>query len=131
MKILVEEFTTPSPIVVDPGDNVLHVKQQMRDHGIRHVPVVKGKSVVGILSDRDLRLIDGWFNDLSTLRVDFVMTPDPYVVSPQTPLESVAFHMSKEKIGSAIVQSMDEDYLGIFTSTDALNALLELLRGQV
>ena len=95
------------------------------------MPVIKGKDVVGILSDRDVKLIETCFEDISSLKVDYVMTPDPYTVSPDTPLEEVVFTMSKEKIGSAIVISETDGYMGIFTSTDALNALLEVLRGDV
>lgn len=130
-EILVDEYTTPSPIFVSPEDNLQKVKELLKKEGVRHMPVMKGNQVVGILSDRDVKLIESCFEDISTLKVDFVMTPEPYTVSPATPLDEVVFTMSKEKIGSAIVQSPTEDYIGIFTSTDALNALLEILRGDI
>ena len=59
------------------------------------------------------------------------MTPAPYTVLPDTPLDEVVYNMSKQKIGSTIVKSDEDEYIGIFTSTDALNALLEVLRGDV
>lgn len=129
--ITVEEYTTPSPIFVTPEDNLQTVKDLLKKEGIRHMPVIKGDTVVGILSDRDVKLVESCFEDISSLKVEYVMTPDPYTVSQETPLEEVVFTMSKEKIGSAIVQTPGEDYVGIFTSTDALNALLEILRGDV
>lgn len=130
-QITVEEYTTPSPISVSPDENLQTVKEILKKEGIRHMPVVKNNVVVGILSDRDVKLIESCFEDISNLKVNYVMTPDPYTVTPDTPLEEVVFNMSKNKIGSAIVQAPEEDYVGIFTSTDALNALLEVLRGEV
>lgn len=130
-EITIEEFTTPSPIFVSPEDNLQMVKDLLKKEGIRHMPVIKENIVVGILSDRDVKLLESCFEDLSSLKVEFVMTPDPYTVALETPLEEVVFNMSKEKIGIAIVQSPGEDFVGIFTSTDALNALLEILRGEI
>ncbi len=61
------------------------------------------------------------------------MTANPYIVEPDVELEKVVFHMSKNKIGSAIVKfdGGANTEFGIFTSTDALNALLEVLRGEI
>ena len=130
-EIKVDEYTTPSPVSVSPDDSLLTVKNLLKQNGVRHMPVLKENVVVGILSDRDVKLLESCFEDIDTLKVDYVMTPDPYTVSPDTPLTEVVYTMSKDKIGSAIVMSQDEDYVGIFTSTDALNALLEVLRGDV
>ena len=58
------------------------------------------------------------------------MQKEPYLVSADTKLSEVAFYMSKNKYGSALVMNPDGD-LGIFTSTDALNALVEVLRGDI
>ncbi len=127
----VDEYTTPSPLFVAPDDSIQTVIQLFKKNGIRHLPVILNGEIVGILSDRDVRLVESCYKDLENLKVNKVMTMDPYIVEPETPLEDVVYHMSKQKIGSAIVQSEKEDYLGIFTSTDALNALLEVLRGDV
>ena len=58
------------------------------------------------------------------------MKKDPYIVDSTTKLSEVAFYMAKHKYGSALVQEPDGE-LGIFTSTDALNALVEVLRGDI
>jgi len=59
------------------------------------------------------------------------MEHSPYVVESGTPLDQVALEMSNRKIGSAIVRNFDSFNYGIFTSTDALNALIEVVRGQI
>lgn len=128
--VSVDEYTTPSPIVVKPQQSLKEIQEIFRSENIRHMPIVDEGRVVGILTDRDIKLLSSLFEDLSSITAQSVMTKDPYTVEPDASLESVVFHMSKEKIGSAIVQSSTDDYLGIFTSTDALNALLEVLRGE-
>lgn len=128
--LTVEEYTTPSPVTVGPGSSMAEVSRIMDENGIRHLPVLEDSKVVGIISDRDLRLAMS-LSGFDAVTAEKIMTPEPYVVSPETPLEEVAFTMSKNKFGSAIVQGNEGESLGIFTSTDALNALIELLRGQV
>ena len=56
------------------------------------------------------------------------MSPQPFIVSSETPLEEVALSMSRQKFGSALVRDEKDQTLGIFTVTDALNALIEVLR---
>lgn len=128
MEVLtVEEYTTPGPICVDPDQPLKDVIQEMEAHGFRHVPVVVGNKAVGIISERDVNLVAS-FSHFNNLTVKDVMREEPYAVSPETPLAEVALAMSHQKIGSAIVQDSEGKIYGIFTSTDALNALVEILR---
>lgn len=127
--VLVEEFTTPSPVTAGLEDTIQDVSELMSENEVRHIPIVAGKQVVGILSDRDICVIKSCYSDVATLKVNAVMKGDPYIVDPNTPIEEVVFYMSKEKIGSAIVYSREMDYLGIFTLVDALNSLIEIIRG--
>ncbi|HKB07185.1 MAG TPA: CBS domain-containing protein [Candidatus Polarisedimenticolia bacterium] len=57
------------------------------------------------------------------------MTPGPYTVGPRTSLAKVARSMAKAKYGSAIVMDRGR-IVGIFTATDALEALAGLIRGE-
>ena len=100
-KVLVEEFTTPTPITVESTANIKEIVAIMREHGVRHVPIVDNGKALGIISDRDIKLIgrfDGWME----FNVSDVMSPDPYMVNPEATLDEVAFHMSKYKMGSAL-----------------------------
>ena len=60
-----------------------------------------------------------------------IPTPDPLTVSSGTSLIDAAFEMSEVKIGSLIVNDEHGRVMGIFTSTDGLNALVEVLRGEI
>lgn len=129
-RIPVDEFTSPCAVTVERGTAMEKVKSLMEKHGIRHIPVVDGDVAVGIISDRDLKVL-AKFPSWSTFIAEDVMTTEPYTVSADTNLDEVAFQMSDQKIGSAIVQDDSGDVIGIFTSTDALNALVEVIRGEL
>lgn len=129
-RIPVDEFTTPCPVTVHRGTSMEQVKMLMEEYGIRHVPVVDSNEAVGIISDRDLKVL-GKFPSWNTFVAEDVMSVNPYTVSPDTNIDEVAYYMSANKIGSALVQDEHGEVVGIFTSTDALNALVELIRGDV
>ena len=62
------------------------------------------------------------------MRAADIMAADPVTVSVSAPLDEVAYTMSEKKIGSVIVNDQNGKLLGIFTATDALNALIEIVR---
>lgn len=96
-------------------------------HAIRHLPVMDGESVVGIVSDRDLRLaLTGRPDETS---VADAMTSDPMTVSTTMPIEAVARMLVEHGVGSAPV--VDEGALvGIITETDVLRSFVELIAGR-
>lgn len=125
----VEEFTTPNPITVAATSPVEEVADLMKKHGIRHLPVVTGKAVVGIISERDVRVAANLSRKEKMLvRASDVMVAEPVTVSAGASLDDVAFEMSQNKIGSVLVNDENDEFLGIFTVTDALNALIEIAR---
>ncbi|MDZ4083967.1 MAG: CBS domain-containing protein [Bdellovibrionales bacterium] len=127
-KIPVEEFTTPNPITATTHSKVEELARVMKEHGIRHIPILKNEKVVGIVSDRDLKVIAGLkMLEKSLLTAADIMSVDPVTVDSSTMLDEVAFEMSEKKIGSVIVTENDQ-LVGIFTVTDALNAFIEAAR---
>ena len=128
--IPVNEFTSPNPYSVSLDTDYREMLSLMDRHGIRHLPVIKDGDLVGLVSDRDLNLVGFVAGKLSICAQD-IMSSDPFMVSPETPIEDVALEMSKRKIGSSIVVSASGEVIGIFTATDALNALVEVLRGEI
>jgi acetoin utilization protein AcuB len=101
----------------------------MRNHGIRHLPVLEGGALVGIVSERDLHLIEALIDESPTkLKVEEAMVSDVYVVGPEDPVDAVVEHMADHKQGSAIVVDKRGSVLGIFTTVDALQVLADMLR---
>ncbi|MCC7549564.1 MAG: CBS domain-containing protein [Burkholderiales bacterium] len=125
----VEEFTTPDPITATEDLSIEQLRELMQQHGVRHLPIVRGGKVVGLVSDRDVRVAQGLSAEhMIQVRAADIMATDPVAVSAATPLDDVAYAMSERKIGSVIVNDDNGDFRGIFTVTDALNALIEISR---
>jgi acetoin utilization protein AcuB len=101
--------------------------EMMRTHAIRHLPVLKAGKLVGILSLRDLHLVETLPGaDPEKITVDEAMTEDLYAVGPTTDLREVAVEMANRKLGSAVIVEKGK-LRGLFTTTDALRALAEVL----
>ena len=99
----------------------------MREQHIRHLPVLHQGKLVGILSDRDLRLVETLQDvDPAKVTVSEAMTPEPYVVGPEAELDEVVSTMASKKYGSAVI-SDNGKVVGIFTTVDACSAFAELL----
>ena len=126
--LAVEEFSTPCAHFLNPEQSVRQAEQIMKDNNIRHLPVLNSqKKVVGIVSERDL-YFSYRLNPKGETLIQNIMKTDPYCVPAQTKIYEVALTMSENKYGSALIV-YDDESLGIFTSTDALNALIEVVRG--
>jgi acetoin utilization protein AcuB len=99
----------------------------MNDHAIRHLPVLEGGRLVGVVSMRDLHLIETLKGvDPQEVSVEEAMAQEAYTVPPGTGLTEVARTMALHKYGSAVV-ARDGRVEGIFTTIDALRALDTLL----
>jgi acetoin utilization protein AcuB len=130
IKLAVEEFTSPNPIVALEDASAEELLTKMHDFNVRHIPIINRNKVTGIVSERDLKVIQGLdFYEKAIIKASDVMVKNPFTVNSSTPLDEVVFEMSKNKIGSAIVVDDKDNLVGIFTSTDALNALIEITRG--
>ena len=117
--------TTPHSIGVDQTLAFAH--KSMREHGIRHLPVLSGGKLVGMLTDRDLHLVESLAGvDPQKVLVEDAMSQTVYAVTPDMPLDEVVSTMAERKYGSAVVMQ-NEKVVGIFTTVDACRTLAELL----
>ncbi|MBS0304244.1 MAG: CBS domain-containing protein [Proteobacteria bacterium] len=131
LRVPVEEYTTPNPVTATEDLSIEELRQCMDAHGVRHLPVMRGDAVVGVISERDLRLVEGLSREHRfQVQARDLLRTDPVSVRADTPLDDVAYVMSDRKIGSVIVTEADGSFLGIFTVTDALNALIEVSRAR-
>jgi acetoin utilization protein AcuB len=101
--------------------------QMMRDQRIRHLPVLHQGKLVGVVSDRDLHLVETLSDvDPRKICVSEAMTMDTYVVTPDASLDEVVSTMAAKKYGSAVVTDHGH-VVGIFTTVDACSAFADLL----
>ncbi|MBK7642855.1 MAG: CBS domain-containing protein [Planctomycetes bacterium] len=110
-------------VVVDARASLEEAARLMRGHEIRHLPVLHGGELVGILSQRDIYLVETLSDArASEIRVEEAMTSELFLVDPEESVYSVASRMAARRIGSAVV-ARGAQLLGLFTATDALRAL--------
>lgn len=123
---MIEKYMTPMPHTIGSYIPLKLAMNQMREHRIRHLPVENAGKLVGVLTDRDIKLASS-ITHSEEFKVDDVMTPDPYTVTPHTPLDRVVFEMAEHKYGCAVIRQENGKVVGIFTATDALRVLGETL----
>lgn len=125
---IVRQFMTPCPVIIDGGLTVADASARMFQIHARHLPVYTEGHLVGILSDRDVAYtstVRGLDPEVCT--TEQACTPNPYVCTPTTPLETAVQTMIEHKYGAVLVME-DGRLLGILTVMDALMALVALLR---
>jgi acetoin utilization protein AcuB len=121
---------TPFPYVVQVNESVLAARTLMVEHEVRHLPVKDGNTLLGVVTDRDLkRAFDPSLGlpPKEELFVRDVFTPDAYVVDVGEPIDYVLDHLSLHHIGSALV-TKNGRLVGIFTLTDAARLFCRHLR---
>lgn len=122
----IEKYMTSMPHTIGATIPIKKALDFMKTYQIRHLPVQESGNLVGILTDRDIKLATS-FSSVENLRVEDIMTLDPYTVKPQTPLDSVVLEMAEHKYGCAIVVQENGKVVGIFTAVDGLRVLGEVL----
>jgi len=116
----------PVPIVIDKDAPLSEAHRLMRQHQIRHLPVMDGPTLVGLVSVGDLHLMETLKDiDSATVPVSEAMTKELYTVAPETELRTVALNMYSRKLGSALVVQ-DGKLVGLFTTVDALRVLADV-----
>lgn len=128
--LAIESYMSTVLIVIGPRQPLSEAIRLMRLHDVRHLPVVTKSKVVGLISQRDIYLMQSFeHSDPSQVLVSEAMTTDPYTVEPDEPIDRVARAMVRRKIGSALVTHGDQ-LLGLFTASDALLALAALVEDE-
>jgi acetoin utilization protein AcuB len=119
---------------VKKDDSFRYALKLIRKEGIRHLPVLDGKKVVGIVTDRDLRQaapspattleVHELNYLLERLKIEAIMTKKVITVTPRTKLQDAAKLLFAHKIGCLPVVDGD-DLVGIITEGDILRAYVE------
>jgi acetoin utilization protein AcuB len=135
----VKKWMTPDPKSVEANDPVKTAVNLVIENRIRHLPVVLGDSLVGIISDRDLKrampsIVAGATAEeyqafMEETSVEQVMTADPLTCAPDDELVDLVRQFCEKKVG-AIPVVEGERLVGIVTQTDMMEAFLTMLENQ-
>lgn len=124
----IQKYMTTSPHSIGVEQPLSRAHAMLREHGIRHLPVLHGGKLLGMLTERDLALVETLSGvDPTKVKVEDAMSTTVYAVSPDAPLDEVVGTMGERKYGSAVVMQ-NEKVVGIFTTVDVCRALAELLK---
>lgn len=126
--MLIRDIMTSPAVVIPPQTTLEDAYRVMHDRHIRHLLVVDRTRLVGVITDRDLRLATSALTP-SPLPPDTcvfdVMCREPLTADPADPVEDAAFRMRERKIGCLPVME-DDIVIGIITGIDLLDALLRM-----
>ena len=127
--MLVQDVMRFPVITVGPGVTLEEANRLLLEKGIRHLPVMEEGRLVGIITDRDIRLATSHLNPKGPCpgcaQVGEVMTREVVTAHPLDPVEEAARVMRERKIGCLPVLE-DGALVGIVTGIDLLDALLKL-----
>ena len=128
----VSQLMSKKLITIGLDDSLEDALRLLRRRGVRHLVVMKGTRLVGILSDRDVkraldparmktrvRSVGGIVFMLEPIRVEEIMTPSPVTVHPGAAAHAAAKTMLDRKFGALPVVDRRK-VVGIVTETDLL-----------
>jgi acetoin utilization protein AcuB len=126
--MLVRDVMRSPAVSVSAGTSLQDAYRTMREKNIRHLPVLDGGRLVGVVTDRDLRLAtsslapDPFPADSEVSRV---MSRRPLTAASWDPVEDAARVMRTHKIGCLPIVD-DDQLIGIITGLDLLDALIRM-----
>lgn len=127
---------SPDPVSVSPDMTVAEARELMSTDGFRHLPVVSGGLLIGIISDRDVAIkdvalrsalrrheVDSLLNDQRP--VEAVMSPNPQVIGQDADINEASRILVSRRISALPVIDDDRVLVGIITSVDCLLAAMQ------
>lgn len=135
-RMRVAEIMTREVLTLAEDDTLADARRLMERAAIRHLPVIRGGVVVGILSHRDLLAASfSLFADVSPQEERRVLSRIPVgevmhqalVIPPETPVPEAARIMLERKLGCLPVADDEGRLLGIITEADFVRLAVRLL----
>jgi CBS domain-containing protein len=134
--VLAKDIMTENPVTATELMSVAEALGLLYELDVRHLPVVRGSELAGIISDRDLRGFTAPSEDEAveavekarTANVGNFMNTDPIRVDPETGVQEIIELMLTNRVGALPVCDLDTgDLLGIVSYVDVLRALQQTL----
>jgi len=126
--MLIREIMHKNPITISPEIPLCEAYKIMQEKNIRHLPVIQNGKLIGIVTDRDLRLATSKlaekpFNPKDSVKE--IMSSPVQTAAPSDPIEIATKIMRELKISSLPVLE-NQKLVGIVTGADLLDAMLKL-----
>jgi len=131
----VSRWMSTKLVVIDSEASIIEAIHLMKENNIRRLPVVTKGKIAGVLTEKMLKdytpsvatSLDTWEVHylLSKTAVSEAMNPTPHRITPDTDLAEAAKLLHDRKLNGVLVME-GETLLGLFTTTDALQALTDI-----
>lgn len=127
----IDKYMSTHVYTIGAEQTLARAHATLQEHEVRHLPVLRGGQLVGMLTERDLALVETFKDvDPKLVLVEDAMSPEVFSVSPAAKLDEVVAEMAEHKYGSAVIVD-NHKVVGIFTTVDVCRAFAELLHGRL
>ena len=123
--MLVKEYMTTNPIVFTPQDDVNDAFNLLLENRVRQAPVLDNGELVGMVSDRDLRMAMVQNLKMNQLTVGFIMTKDPVTVTEDCKMTDASKILGIGKFNAIPVIEETGKLKGIISTTDIIKCFLD------
>jgi acetoin utilization protein AcuB len=130
----VSRWMTPNPITVEDTATIVEAIHLLKERSIRRLPVMHKGKIAGVVTEKMLKdftpskatSLDTWEVHylLARTPVTAAMNPRPHTVKPETDIVEAAKLLHDRKLNGVLVVNEQNDLVGIFTTTNALEALI-------
>jgi acetoin utilization protein AcuB len=130
----VARWMTPNPITIEDSATIVEAIHLLKEKSIRRLPVMHKGKIAGVVTEKMLKdftpskatSLDTWEVHylLARTQVTAAMNPKPHTVTPDTDIADAARLLHDRKLNGVLVVDEKGDLVGIFTTTNALEALI-------
>ena len=134
--MLVRDYMTTELVTVQETDTLLDATMFFVRSTFRHLPVVRGRQLVGVITERDVKqyapsVLSGisaedYNSIMETTPISRVMARSPITVRPEQSVLEAAKLLYAKRLGCLPV-IQDSELVGIITTTDVLKVLAQIL----
>jgi len=135
----VARWMTPNPITIEDTATIVEAIHLLKERNIRRLPVMHKGRIAGVVTEKMLKdftpskatSLDTWEVHylLARTLVTAAMNPKPHTVTPDTDIADAAKLLHDRKLNGVLVVDAKGDLVGIFTTTNALEALIGFSKG--
>ncbi len=130
----VARWMSPNPITIDDTATIVEAIHMLKEKNVRRLPVMRKGRIAGVVTEKMLMgftpskatSLDTWEAHylLARTPVTAAMNPKPHTVTPDTDVAEAAQLLHDRKLNGVLVVNEKNDLVGIFTTTNALKALI-------
>ena len=135
----VARWMTPNPVTVEDTATIVEAIHLLKEKSIRRLPVMHKGKIAGVVTEKMLKdftpskatSLDTWEVHylLARTQVTAAMNPKPHTVTPDTDIADAARLLHDRKLNGVLVVDEKGNLVGIFTTTNALEALIGFAKG--